>query len=214
MRPLHTRPIGFTLIELLVVIAIIALLAAILLPALNNARNKARQATCQSNLRQINLGIQLYVSDNGDRLPILLGSDIDNQWKYHFMQFGVLGKYAADFDVFHCPTARPQDWDPSWSAIYCTNINSQTWCTHYKICDTHDTAGGKFIAGRLVTSFRDPTWVVTALDLDWEALTRHGPGQNLAFLDGHIEWKVRELYQIPPIAMDPYGNTPWFYWGL
>jgi prepilin-type N-terminal cleavage/methylation domain-containing protein/prepilin-type processing-associated H-X9-DG protein len=54
---------GFTLIELLVVIAIIAILAAILFPVFAKAREKARQASCQSNLKQIALGELMYVQD-------------------------------------------------------------------------------------------------------------------------------------------------------
>jgi prepilin-type N-terminal cleavage/methylation domain-containing protein/prepilin-type processing-associated H-X9-DG protein len=54
---------GFTLIELLVVIAIIAILAAILFPVFAKAREKARQASCQSNLKQLALGLAMYTQD-------------------------------------------------------------------------------------------------------------------------------------------------------
>ena len=61
---------GFTLIELLVVIAIIAILAAILFPVFARAREKARQASCQSNLKQLTLGLLMYAQDYDTRYPI------------------------------------------------------------------------------------------------------------------------------------------------
>lgn len=64
-----TRRSGFTLIELLVVIAIIAILAAILFPVFAKAREKARQASCLSNEKQLGLGFLQYVQDNDERLP-------------------------------------------------------------------------------------------------------------------------------------------------
>ena len=67
MDRLHSR--AFTLIELLVVIAIIAILAALLLPALTNAKERARRASCQSSMRQLSLVAHMYGDDNEQELP-------------------------------------------------------------------------------------------------------------------------------------------------
>jgi len=68
MRSPHP-PRGFTLIELLVVIAIISILAGILFPVFSRAREQARKATCQSNLRQIGMAFMMYRQDYDDTMP-------------------------------------------------------------------------------------------------------------------------------------------------
>jgi prepilin-type N-terminal cleavage/methylation domain-containing protein/prepilin-type processing-associated H-X9-DG protein len=68
------RAVGFTLIELLVVIAIIAILAAILFPVFAQAREKARQATCQSNLKQISTAFNMYIQDYDEQFPPWTGN--------------------------------------------------------------------------------------------------------------------------------------------
>ncbi|EEF59491.1 type II secretion system protein [Pedosphaera parvula] len=60
---------AFTLFELLAVVAVIAVLVSLLLPALSRANAKSRRTTCLNNLKQVNLGLRMYVEDNGDTLP-------------------------------------------------------------------------------------------------------------------------------------------------
>jgi prepilin-type N-terminal cleavage/methylation domain-containing protein/prepilin-type processing-associated H-X9-DG protein len=100
---------GFTLIELLVVIAIIALLAAILFPVFARARENARRASCQSNLKQIGLGITQYVQDNDERMPVVNRSmGLDNSTSQftsdQYMWSDAIQPYTKSLQVFRCPS--------------------------------------------------------------------------------------------------------------
>ena len=102
--------VGFTLIELLVVIAIIAILAAILFPVFAKVREKARQTSCVSNMKQIGLAVMQYTQDNdeffGYRKITTDGSDNDalaTSWKM------ILQPYIKSSGVFKCPSNPQKD---------------------------------------------------------------------------------------------------------
>jgi prepilin-type N-terminal cleavage/methylation domain-containing protein/prepilin-type processing-associated H-X9-DG protein len=98
--------LGFTLIELLVVIAIIAILAAILFPVFARARENARRSSCQSNLKQIALGIKQYLQDYDEKFPLVawnLSSSPYGGWAY------IIQPYVKSDQIYQCPSQANRD---------------------------------------------------------------------------------------------------------
>jgi len=102
---------GFTLIELLVVIAIIAILAAILFPVFAKAREKARQTSCLSNVKQLGLGLTMYNTDYDERMPMHCPAwpEYDGT-NHHACWAGQVYPYVKNQQLFQCPSF-PRDAD-------------------------------------------------------------------------------------------------------
>ena len=109
-----SRGAAFTLIELLVVMAIIAILAAILFPVFARARENARRSSCQSNLKQIGLGILQYIQDYDERYPIgtidTPNAFVGQGWASNIMP------YTKSVQVFACPS------DPGPASLAAGNV--------------------------------------------------------------------------------------------
>ena len=111
-RFLSRRAAGFTLIELLVVIAIISLLAAVLFPVFARAREKARQAACLSNTRQIAFGLLGYAQDYDEMLP--LGGYFFNRPGGQSRWFRDTYPYTKSVAVYNCPDVP----DEKYNAVF------------------------------------------------------------------------------------------------
>jgi prepilin-type N-terminal cleavage/methylation domain-containing protein len=145
VRELLRRPgRAFTLIELLVVIAIIAILAAILFPVFAQAREKARQASCQSNLRQIGTATMMYTQDYDETYPCGWGSADGGRTMWRIAIQPYIQRYgnpndvyssAGNFGVFVCPStpANPSAYGPTSYGYNAFGGFTQGW---------RDTGGG------------------------------------------------------------------------
>lgn len=207
---------GFTLIELLVVIAIIAILAAILFPVFAKAREKARQASCQSNLKQIALSLRMYAQDydeaNCPRRPS--GAAPTSMFWYNVIQ-----PYVKNTQVNLCPS---YPWNGGW-------------CANCEPCRPNNTRSYDMPAAGTLRSMGDtpmpprdaeiqaPAETLWVFDcyceyaatpagplytVNWfllngtrTAVFRHNDGMNAAYVDGHV--KFIKWIKASDLSIDP-----------
>jgi len=166
----HSVRRGFTLIELLVVIAIIALLAAILFPVFAQAREKARQTQCLSNLRQIGLGVLQYAQDSDEMVVHTeLGGDRDDAHEYYWGD--MLAPYLKNTQILACPDAlhplafkpAPLTYTQQWSYAYGVNdiVDNTAACT----ADVDDPACQHIgVAGQSLAAVTAPAATILICD--------------------------------------------------
>ncbi|HCA47545.1 MAG TPA: hypothetical protein DEP45_09375 [Armatimonadetes bacterium] len=187
---------GFTLIELLVVIAIIAILAAILFPVFARAREKARQTSCLSNVKQLMLGVMMYAQDYDEVLPIgsnwttPAGSIVWDQ---------ALEPYVKNAQVFICPSeqrkqhARNLGYGWNWREFgyisggvltnnYSTPLANITAPAETILLGDNEDAGARDSTTGERYLYRRDNSNPTLLP------TKHNGGGNMGLCDGHAKW--------------------------
>ena len=182
---------GFTLIELLVVVAIVVILAAMLLPALSKAREKARQAVCMNNLKQIGLAFQMYASDYDNYLPYVGNppAPTGGYWyelpripKYLNIKVNQY-KLAAKKTLLHCPSDREKN--TSGLIYYSYAMNRYLGGAKYsRITNSSRTI---LLADSFYTCVISSTTIWSGVE--W-GKGRHPNGANFLYVDGHVRYLV------------------------
>ncbi len=181
---------GFTLIELLVVIAIIAILAAILFPVFARAREKARQASCSSNLKQLELGAIMYATDYDQRnmysglssggVAATPSGPYDGNGTTRWWWFDMLQPYIKNRQIILCPSDD--------GVTSCCGFPNRSYQPNTNM------------AGVAEASVQNPAGTIHIIEskLNYQAVNTdpgsyinqkfHNNGWNIAFADGHVKW--------------------------
>ncbi|MDD8045980.1 MAG: prepilin-type N-terminal cleavage/methylation domain-containing protein [Verrucomicrobiota bacterium] len=223
---------GFTLIELLVVIAIIAILAAMLLPALSQARERAKRASCSNNLRQLTLATIIYADDQEGRLPN--PGNIQPHWMSIYCRDAFAQNYNIPRKAFYCPSNPGWDRDDFWD--WPGGTETVTGYFYFGGNPGYREPGPIGVRGYdrvpiFAQKLTDrPNWDVLWTDLNRQLdgswgrpgdpdpmmrgvnhYNKHGSepdGSNEGFLDGHVEWVTANQFGNPKINL---GNTRVFF---
>jgi len=195
---------GFTLIELLVVIAIIAILAAILFPVFAKAREKARQTSCLSNIKEIGLAFLMYAQDYDEKMPAGIGywtpyvtppsaDRGDSPW------YRNVYPYIKNGQVFVCPSYKPgftsaiNDW-PQFPEVPYMGYGANMRLNRYAMAEIEEPANLYMLSddnNSYVYLYPSITALSTSYDWDSQlpsSTARHNDGNNFCFADGHAKW--------------------------